>query len=258
VSSFLQALASVTYYLCQPRYVPHANRALRSFNMYLNVRKPPLRSRIPSFLNPFSLLFLPRPRPPSILISPSPSPPRSPQLQSSTHDPHSSVARAQPAPSKPTPLPLSPIPPSTLPHGELIFSSRIPTSFRESYERYRATFERRREERERAAWCNTWWGWCLFKVFRIGGVVSAPSGERLGGERGTPSSTPSPRHSLRGRSGTPIPTPTSSRRSSPVPGHVRGGSRSGTPSSRERVESMREGGYNLRDRDGRRSLQLKF
>jgi hypothetical protein len=250
VSSFLQPLASVNYHLCQPRYVPHANRALRSFNMYLNVRRPPLRSRLPSFLDPFSLLF-PRPRPPSILTSPSP--PHSPQLQSSTHDPHSPVTQAQAAPSKPTPLPLSPIPPSMLPHGELIFSSRIPTAFRESYERYRATFERRREERERTAWCNTWWGWCLFKVFRIGGVVSAPSGERLGGERGTPSSTPSPRHSLRGRSGTPILTPTGSRRSSPVPGHVRGGSRSGTPSSRERVESLREGGYNLRD--GRRSLQ---
>ncbi|KAF8911383.1 hypothetical protein CPB85DRAFT_1156587, partial [Mucidula mucida] len=54
------------------KYVPHANRALRSFNMLLNVRKP-----------------------------------------------------------------------------KLIFSSRVDKNFRESYERHRNTFERKREERAR-------------------------------------------------------------------------------------------------------------
>ncbi|KAF8992755.1 hypothetical protein BDQ17DRAFT_1286925, partial [Cyathus striatus] len=34
------------------KYVPHANRALRSFNIYLNMRQPPLRSKFPTYLNP--------------------------------------------------------------------------------------------------------------------------------------------------------------------------------------------------------------
>jgi len=41
------------------------------------------------------------------------------------------------------------IPPSSNPRGELIFSSRVDKTFREGYERYRAAFERRREEKAR-------------------------------------------------------------------------------------------------------------
>jgi len=41
------------------------------------------------------------------------------------------------------------IPPSHNPRGELIFSSRVDKTFREGYERYRAAFERRREEKAR-------------------------------------------------------------------------------------------------------------
>lgn len=53
------------------------------------------------------------------------------------------------------------IPPSTNPRGELIFSSRVDKGFREGYERYRAAFERRREEKAREARGRGWktlWG----------------------------------------------------------------------------------------------------
>ncbi|KAH7882871.1 hypothetical protein F5I97DRAFT_1938805 [Phlebopus sp. FC_14] len=118
------------------RYVPHANKALRSFNMYLNVRKPPLRSKF--VLNPLSLLF---PAPPTLVETGNRSPTRSPPTDRTTS------------------VPISPIPPATNPRGELIFSSRVDRSFRESYERYRAAFERKRQERERVAALKTWFGW---------------------------------------------------------------------------------------------------
>ncbi|KAH9829058.1 uncharacterized protein C8Q71DRAFT_792018 [Rhodofomes roseus] len=131
------------------RYVPHANRALRSFNMYLNVRQPPLRSKLPAFLNPFTLLF---PRSTSSSVAPA-APPRhrSPSPPSSRTKRSSSV-------------PIPPIPPASNPRGELIFSSRVDRGFRESYERYRAVFERRREERERIERDKTWTGWILSRL----------------------------------------------------------------------------------------------
>lgn len=98
------------------KYVPHANKALRSFNMYLNVRKPPL------LWSPFSFFF-PRPETTTSTVFIS---------KRSTN-----------------PVPISGIPPASNPRGELIFSSRIDKTFRESYERYRSAFERKREERER-------------------------------------------------------------------------------------------------------------
>lgn len=117
-------------------YVPHANKALRSFNMYLNVRRPPLRSKF-SF-NPLSWFYS---RPPATLKPDSTFP-------------------ATPASSdRSTTIPISPIPPSSNPRGELIFSSRVDRSFRESYERYRGAFERKRQERERSAAMRTWLGW---------------------------------------------------------------------------------------------------
>ncbi|WRT70455.1 uncharacterized protein IL334_007453 [Kwoniella shivajii] len=48
-----------------------------------------------------------------------------------------------------TPNVMATIPPSSNPRGELIFSSRVDKGFREGYERYRAAFERRREEKAR-------------------------------------------------------------------------------------------------------------
>lgn len=59
------------------------------------------------------------------------------------------------------PRPIAPIPPASNPRGELIFSSRVDRHFKDSYERYRATFEKRREEKlslERFAR----WKWLLF------------------------------------------------------------------------------------------------
>jgi len=106
--------------------------------MYLNVRKPPLRSKF-SF-NPLSFFF---PRPdehPTTSSQParSRSPTRSPSRSPSTS------------------LPIPSIPPATNPRGELIFSGRVDKNFRESYERYRAAFERKREEKERAERRNLW------------------------------------------------------------------------------------------------------
>lgn len=123
------------------RYVPHANKALRSFNMYLNVRKPPLRSKFP--LNPMSF-FYPRPHTPPESSNMSPS-------KTTIYDRSTSV-------------PISPIPPASNPRGELIFSSRVDRSFRESYERYRAAFERKRQDREKSAALEAWWGWLYFQM----------------------------------------------------------------------------------------------
>jgi hypothetical protein len=182
---------------CKRRYVPHANKALRSFNMYFNVRKPPLRSKLP--INPFSFLF-PRP-PPFETRSTSPSRTETP--------PHALLNT-----SEATPVPLAPIPPATNRRGELIFSSRVDKSFRESYTRHRAAFERRREELERIAWSKTWIGWIILKM---------PFSRKLSLN---PSSNPTPSPgatltlstSSRGRgTGSAVPTPAGSRRSSPVP-----------------------------------------
>ncbi|ETW77074.1 hypothetical protein HETIRDRAFT_105720 [Heterobasidion irregulare TC 32-1] len=116
------------------RYVPHANRALRNFNMYLNMRAAPRAS----MLSPLSFL-LARPAPFSV----TPSSPRTP-----------SPTRLGKRSSSAIPIPS--IPPSNNPRGELIFSSKVDRSFRESYERYRSAFERKRVERERAAAAFTW------------------------------------------------------------------------------------------------------
>jgi Spo7-like protein len=162
------------------RYVPHANRALRSFNMYFNVRKPSLRSKI-SF-NPLSFFF---PRPDEKLSSQSHS------ARSRSPSPTRSLSRSSSA-SRPIPS----IPPATNPRGELIFSRRIDKNFRESYERYRSAFQRRREEKERAEWRNRWLGKLLFwrttpspglVVPAIRTVSSSSSRGKSGGSRsGTP------------------------------------------------------------------------
>lgn len=116
----------------RPRYVPQANRALRNFNLHLNVRTQPI-----SPPTPLKFLF-PRPTPP-----PSPT---------TTQPPRKGAARkAQ----------LNPIPPTTNPRGELIFSNRVDRSFREAYERYRAVWERKREE-HLAATRRSWLGWLWF------------------------------------------------------------------------------------------------
>lgn len=174
-------------------YVPHANKALRSFNMYLNVRRPPLRSKFS--LNPMSLLF---PRPES-------SPESAQRSLTRTPSPSSPVDRG-------TSVPIAPIPPAANPRGELIFSSRVDRSFRESYERYRAAFERKRQERERSDAMQTWWGWLRYQMPWLKRPVP-PSG--LAAAAAPQVRTASP--STRGRGVTSVfPTPSSSRRSSPM------------------------------------------
>ncbi|KAI0050552.1 hypothetical protein FA95DRAFT_1487066 [Auriscalpium vulgare] len=188
------------------RYVPHANRALRNFNMYLNLRKAPGTSPF----NPLSYLF-PRPTSPRS-ASPTSSPPRTP-----------SPTRLGKRSSSAVPIPS--IPPTTNPRGELIFSSRVDRAFRDSYERYRAAFERKRDERERALAARTWSGWLAQRMPWNRSAVQLPSSPGTGTV--TPSATRGGTLSLRGRGGG---TPGSSRRSSPAP-HLSGADRGRAGSS---------------------------
>ena len=160
--------------------------------MYLNVRTPPLRSKFR--FNPLSLLF-PRPSPPQ----PPPSPAR-PVARGST---------------------ISSIPHTMNPRGELIFSSRVDRSFRDSYERYRSAFERKRDERQRLAAAETWWGWFILKMPWSEKLPSPPVGGPSGHVRSMSAS-------FRGRGTSSLgTTPSTSRRSSPAPRATR--QRVGTP-----------------------------
>ncbi|KAF6744332.1 hypothetical protein DFP72DRAFT_1078873 [Ephemerocybe angulata] len=106
------------------KYVPHANRALRSFNMVLNVRKPSLRSNT---------------LPLSVRV------------------------RTIPLGPPPCLGPWRPSPPASNPRGELVFSSRVDKSFRDGYERCRLAFERKRAEKAREEARKTWWGRLLYR-----------------------------------------------------------------------------------------------
>ncbi|KAL1760745.1 hypothetical protein FB107DRAFT_255907 [Schizophyllum commune] len=171
------------------KYVPHANRALRSFNIFLNVRRPPLRTKFLS--NPLSFLFerpdddaatRPRSRSPSSARSKSPT----------------------------GTLPIPTIPPAQNPRGELIFSSKVDRGFREGYERYRAAFEKRRQEKERMERARRWWGRLWF--WRKPPPAPVPASGQPAPRSRTPSgmSAASSTTSRRGggsRSGTPPATP---------------------------------------------------
>jgi hypothetical protein len=203
------------------RYVPHANKALRSFNMYLNTRKAPRGSSY----NPLTYVF---PRATSPSISPSSSPPASPPR---TPSPTRLGKRS------PSSAPIPSIPPTTNPRGELIFSSRVDRSFRESYERYRAAFERKREERERLAAGRTWTGWITQKMpWNTPPPLVPPQSPGSLTPNQLHSRTPS--NSLRGRAG----TPGSSRRSSPVPQTRPERGRSSVPPN-ELLQPHRAAGY---------------
>jgi hypothetical protein len=247
------------------RYVPQANRALRSFNMYLNVRKPPLRSKI--YFNPLAFFF-PRPDdPPSSVADTSRSPPSSP-----SHSRNASQSRS-------TSVPIPPIPPATNPRGELIFSSRVDKNFRESYERYRAAFERKREERERLQRGRGWLGKLAFWDRTpssgggggLGGSTASSAGSSRGrgsGSRsGTPPTTPgSGGIMMRQRSTSPMrhggETPPVSRQASgsrsgtPTPGKVSGLVRQGSGSQRERGRRDVGGDGNMRTLALEKSLGL--
>lgn len=148
-------------------YINHSNKALRPLNMYLNVRRP------------------------TALHLPFRSQPKTAKRRVSHSGPSTVMAQ---------------IPPSTNPRGELIFSSRVDGHFEEGYKRYRAAFERRREERAREeARLFPWW-----KRRAASPVVRVP--------------TP------RGPSPSPPATPRKVKKSSSR-------SRSPTPEGRERAES---------------------
>ena len=108
--------------------------------MYLNVRTPPISA-------PWPLHHLLR----------SPTEQATQPSQPGQH-PNSDFVRGDRRTTT-----IAPIPPSTNPRGELIFTSRVDKQFRESYERYRAAFERKRDERvladAAAAASARFWGW---------------------------------------------------------------------------------------------------
>jgi hypothetical protein len=114
--------------------------------MYLNVRKPPLRSKI--YLNPLSFLF---PRPPEE-VPPSPARTSSSRSSSRTRGTPPAIG------STSTSVPIPPIPPTTNPRGELRFSSRVDRAFRDGYERYRANFERKRAQQQQLGRGQGWLG----------------------------------------------------------------------------------------------------
>ncbi|KAJ7231337.1 hypothetical protein C8J57DRAFT_1533752 [Mycena rebaudengoi] len=133
------------------KYVPHANRALRLFNMYLNVRKPPLRAKL--LCNPLAFFF-PRPD--------DPPPPPSPPSRSSSRAPSSSSSSPMQTGSTSTSLPIPAIPSAANLRGELRLSSRVDRAFRDGYERYRANFERKRAAQAQAQGEQARaqrWGW---------------------------------------------------------------------------------------------------
>ncbi|KAG8925551.1 hypothetical protein FRC02_009598 [Tulasnella sp. 418] len=161
------------------RYVSHANRTLRSFNMYLNVRPRPIST--------FSSFFRS-----STSVPSSPSPPRSPSPNSRK----SSSRRSA------TPVTITPIPPPQNPRGELIFNSRVDKSFREGYEKYRGAFERQRDEKQRETELlksqRSYWNWFLMRSKRAAsqaaGRLSAKDsmGTATPGHRGRTPSTSRP------------------------------------------------------------------
>ena len=188
--------------------------------MYLNVRHKPLRSRIT--LNPLSLFRRGTPEP--SLATPSPTRTTSPDGRR--------IRGAS--------VPIAPIPPANNPRGELIFSSRVDRNFRESYEKYRAKFERRRVEKEEYELAQTWRGWRIWPWnWGGGGHLSIQPASYVREHTPTNSIATSYQRGRDSDSDSAPATPKSSRRSSPVPGSLGrpkggslnspGGSRSGTP-----------------------------
>ncbi|WWC92145.1 uncharacterized protein L201_007099 [Kwoniella dendrophila CBS 6074] len=137
-------------------YINHSNKALRPLNMHLNMRRP--KTSLFSFI-PFFRSSTSSPTPSTSSSSSTPTPPtqsgipsnqliNKPFLGGRGQSSQSQQQQQQRKVSNSTNV-MATIPPSTNPRGELIFSSRVDRNFREGYERYRAAFERRREEKAR-------------------------------------------------------------------------------------------------------------
>ncbi|KAG9006779.1 hypothetical protein FRB94_000463 [Tulasnella sp. JGI-2019a] len=242
------------------KYVSHANKTLRSFNMYLNVRPRPISSmwimRVlrSSTRNGNNDIASPPLTPITTTSSrrrtrdnfTSYSPPATPTTASAPTiekdsgslnltDQDSIVTRAPPTPLVIRPqrtggggvgAQITPIPPPTNPRGELIFNSRVDKTFRESYERYRTAYERAKEEWDRKTYeervRKAWWSWFLMRRSGSGSniIPSTPSRIAKGSEGVSPST------GMASSSPTSM-TPPASRRGRPA----RTSSRSSTPSS---------------------------
>lgn len=187
--------------------------------MYLNVRPRPIHPNW--FLRVLRSSSTPAP-PLNYGSSSQPSTPR---------DTGSGMSRS-PSASRGGGAPITPIPPPTNPRGELIFNSRVDKAFREGYERYRAAFERVREERQRDALearaARSWWAWLSLRGRRV--LAKEKEG------------SPNPAAMLEGagslRRGRSVRTPSGSRKNSPAAGASR--RRSANLTSELQLESVPE------------------
>lgn len=185
------------------KFVPQANRSLRSFNMYLNTRAAPRRSIFSYFRQQESAFTLRRTtsvaedKEAQVNREGSDSTTNANGDGSANKHPTLSVAAARR-------LHIPTIPPSSNPRGELIFSSKVSNQFREGYERYRAAFERRRAEKMQERRRSGWRGWWIFG----GGSESSPKSAPMSMEGGSVIQQPqpkkgSPASSLRGTRSSP-------------------------------------------------------
>ncbi|KAG8807483.1 hypothetical protein FRC17_004442 [Serendipita sp. 399] len=249
------------------KYVPHANKALRSFNMYLNVRTQPLPSRLSRMASTIGLG--------SLFSTSSSATPSSPVQQQQQPYQRSRTSSSPSSSRESSPYPyahagnttgrragsvdgggggggiIPQIPPSSNPRGELIFSSVVHREFREGYERYRESYEKKMQAGGGGVGVvpSVDGGGFVKRMIRWmkGGGAVGVGGDNMMGGMGVPSGFGTPGFigtdtpvladgyspgSMRGRAyGTT--TPSGSRRSSPAPsgspGSVSGGT--STPGS---------------------------
>lgn len=224
------------------KYVPHANKALRSFNMYLNVRTQPLPSRLSRMAARIGLGPLFGSHTPKETSQPSSPLPITPRARTRSLSPPFGPRRAKSPTTDGSYGVIPTIPPSSNPRGELIFSSRVHAAFREGYERYRENYERRLQSGGvlgNQGGAGAGMKRSLLERFKasFGGGGDTPafgtprgaetplSGEFMGSSGSPTAGTPG---TLRGRlsSGS---TPSGSRRSSPAPGGTTGSAGGASP-----------------------------
>ncbi|OCF34473.1 hypothetical protein I316_03988 [Kwoniella heveanensis BCC8398] len=181
-------------------YINHSNKALRPLNMHLNMRRPKTAFLsyipfVPLLSSSFSTKTSQSSSPSSLATISAPVSGK-PFLGGKGAASSSSIGSNRKVSG--TPNVMATIPPSSNPRGELIFSSRVDKAFREGYERYRAAFERRREEKAREESRRNAKNW--YFPFRSRQRSDSPS--------------PGPGMSRL----TPTPTPPLSRKETPPPG----------------------------------------
>ncbi|WVQ95760.1 hypothetical protein IAU59_002859 [Kwoniella sp. CBS 9459] len=188
-------------------YINHSNKALRPLNMHLNMRRP--KTAFLSYIPFLPLSFIssttkaPQASSSTPPLATAPAPISGKPFLGGKGSASSSSGLGSNRKVSGTPNVMATIPPSSNPRGELIFSSRVDKAFREGYERYRAAFERRREERAKEESRRNAKNWYL------------PFGSSSKQQR---SASPSPGPGM-GRL-TPTPTPPLSRKETPPPGSL--------------------------------------